>query len=64
MADHMVKGMRSADSADSGAPEKAGGKKPYTSPVLEVWGPLAEVTKAVGTSGHKDGGRKPYNRTH
>jgi hypothetical protein len=38
-------------------------KKPYTSPVLKVYGTVRDLTKAVGTRRSSDGGRFPRNRT-
>jgi len=37
-------------------------KKPYQPPKLLVYGDLAEMTKAIGTKGHADGGGNPRKR--
>ena len=31
-------------------------KKPYSSPVIEVYGNIRTITKSVGTTGMNDGG--------
>ena len=39
-------------------------KKTYSTPRLEVYGTLKEITKAVGNKGSSDGGVPPMFRTH
>ncbi len=39
-------------------------KKSYSTPRLEVYGTLKEITKAVGNKGNSDGGVPPMFRTH
>lgn len=40
-------------------------KKPYLSPILTIYGTVKELTRAVGTSGRKDGGhRLLHTKTH
>jgi hypothetical protein len=43
-------------------PSKRTIKKPYQPPKLLVYGDLAEMTKALGTSSKLDGGTKPRKR--
>jgi len=38
-------------------------KKPYSSPVLTVYGTVRELTQMVGTVGTADGGTFPKYRT-
>jgi hypothetical protein len=38
-------------------------KKPYTQPVLTVYGTVRDLTKTVNASGTADGGFFPRNRT-
>jgi hypothetical protein len=40
-----------------------GPKKPYSSPVLTVYGTVQELTQKVGLVRHTDGGRFPRVRT-
>jgi len=44
-------------------PVKQDGKKPYTSPILTVYGTVRELTQKVGLVRHTDGGRFPRPRT-
>jgi hypothetical protein len=37
-------------------------KKPYQPPKLHVYGDLAEMTKALGKKGSRDGGVRPQKR--
>lgn len=39
-------------------PSERPARKPYQSPKLLVYGDLTEMTKAVGTGGKLDGGKK------
>jgi hypothetical protein len=39
-------------------------KKPYSCPVITVYGTVKELTQTVGIRGHKDGGHFPSGRTH
>ena len=44
-------------------PRKTGGKKPYSSPIITMYGTVQELTQhKPGSSGH-DGGTRPLNRT-
>jgi hypothetical protein len=38
-------------------------KKPYSSPILTVYGTVRELTQRVGLRRHRDGGRFPRVRT-
>jgi len=38
-------------------------KKPYTPPVLTVYGTVRQLTQTVGPRRHADGGRPPQSRT-
>lgn len=38
-------------------------KKPYSSPILTVYGTVRELTQKVGLRHHADGGRFPRIRT-
>jgi len=40
-----------------------GTKKPYSSPILTVYGTVRELTQRVGLRRHRDGGRFPRIRT-
>lgn len=42
---------------------KRGEKKPYTSPILTVYGTVQELTRAVGLRRTRDGGSFPTTRT-
>ncbi|HYA89619.1 MAG TPA: lasso RiPP family leader peptide-containing protein [archaeon] len=44
-------------------PVKPDGKKPYTSPLLTVYGTVRELTQKVGLLRTQDGGRFPRVRT-
>lgn len=39
------------------------GKKPYSSPILTVYGTVQELTRAVGLRRTRDGGSLPQIRT-
>jgi hypothetical protein len=39
-------------------------KKPYSSPVITVYGTVQVLTQHIGLRGTKDGGRFPTGRTH
>jgi len=45
-------------------PAKRGGKKPYSSPVLTVYGTVQALTRKVGLSGQSDHGSRLKVRTH
>lgn len=44
-------------------PVKRDGKKPYTSPILTVYGTVRELTQKVGLRRQPDAGRFPRVRT-
>lgn len=39
-------------------------KKPYSCPVITVYGTVRELTQTVGLRGNRDGGSFPSYRTH
>lgn len=39
-------------------------KKPYSTPVLTIYGTVRDLTKSLGRHGGKDGGKAPTIRTH
>lgn len=43
--------------------EPVAAKKPYRSPVIQVYGDIRAITKAVGQSNNADGGMQPKNNT-
>lgn len=45
-------------------PVKREPKKPYSSPVLTVYGTVRDLTKRNGPIGKNDGGRFPRGKTH
>ena len=45
-------------------PVKREPKKPYSSPVLTVYGTVRDLTNKIGLAGQKDGGLFPRNKTH
>jgi hypothetical protein len=45
-------------------PVKRDHKKPYSSPVMTVYGTVQELTQKVGLRGNKDGGRGLTSKTH
>ena len=45
-------------------PGKRDNKKPYSSPIITVYGTVQELTKKVGRRGKADGGRAPRVKTH
>jgi hypothetical protein len=46
-----------------GKPVKREPKKPYSKPTLTVYGTVRELTRSVGTAGHRDGGTPPHFKT-
>jgi len=46
-----------------GNPVKRAPKKPYSAPVLTVYGTVQELTRKVGLRHRRDGGRAPRVRT-
>jgi hypothetical protein len=46
-------------------PVERDNKKPYSSPMITVYGTVEELTKKVGIKGNSDGGRSSQaNKTH
>ena len=45
-------------------PVKRDNKKPYSSPIITVYGTVRELTQKIGIHGNSDGGRSPRSRTH
>ena len=45
-------------------PVKRDNKKPYSSPIITVYGTVQELTKKVGLRSHADGGHFPRVKTH
>lgn len=45
-------------------PVKREPKKPYSSPVLTVYGTVRDLTNRNGVRGQSDGGKFPRNKTH
>ena len=45
-------------------PVKRDNKKPYSAPLITVYGTVQELTQKIGLRGTKDGGRFPSARTH
>jgi hypothetical protein len=45
-------------------PVKRDNKKPYSSPIITVYGTVRELTQKVGLRGHNDGGRLLQSKTH
>ena len=39
-------------------------KKPYSCPVITVYGTVKELTQTVNVRGHSDGGSFPAYKTH
>jgi hypothetical protein len=39
-------------------------KKPYSTPVLTIYGTVRELTQAKGLRSTKDGGKFPHIKTH
>ncbi len=39
-------------------------KKPYSSPLITVYGTVRELTQKVGIRRHSDGGTFPRSKTH
>lgn len=39
-------------------------KKPYSSPIITIYGTVQELTKKIGLGGSQDGGVFPRNFTH
>jgi hypothetical protein len=44
-------------------PLEQGEKKPYSTPVLTVYGTVRELTQMVGIFHHRDGGNFPRSNT-
>jgi len=44
-------------------PVKREPKKPYSAPVLTVYGTIRDLTKRNGVIGHNDGGKFPRSKT-
>lgn len=38
-------------------------KKQYEAPRFEIYGNIQQITQAIGTDGHGDGGAHPRNKT-
>jgi len=45
-------------------PLKEVNKKPYSSPIITIYGTVQELTKKLGLGGNADGGGFPRNHTH
>jgi hypothetical protein len=45
-------------------PVKQEPKKPYSSPIITVYGTVQEITKTVSIHGHKDNGTGNRSKTH
>ena len=45
-------------------PAVQGTKKPYSSPIITVYGTVRELTQLVFGSTNADGGNAPRNHTH
>jgi hypothetical protein len=45
-------------------PVKRDIKKPYSSPLITVYGTVRELTQKIGLRGRSDGGRAPRAHTH
>jgi hypothetical protein len=45
-------------------PVKRDNKKPYSSPIITVYGTVRELTQKIGIHGQIDGGRAPRGKTH
>jgi hypothetical protein len=45
-------------------PLKRDTKKPYSSPIITIYGTVQELTKKIGSGGAPDGGAFPRNFTH
>jgi hypothetical protein len=45
-------------------PVKRDNKKPYSSPIITVYGTVRELTQKVGLRSRTDGGRFPRSKTH
>jgi hypothetical protein len=45
-------------------PVKRDKKKPYSSPIITVYGTVRELTQKIGIRGKSDGGRFPHGKTH
>jgi hypothetical protein len=39
-------------------------KKPYSTPVLIIYGTVQELTQTTGLRATKDGGKFPHHKTH
>jgi hypothetical protein len=45
-------------------PVKRDNKKPYSSPIITVYGTVRELTQKVGLNRNNDGGHFPHVKTH
>jgi hypothetical protein len=45
-------------------PVKRDNKKPYSAPIITVYGTVQELTQLVGATQTNDGGVFPRNKTH
>jgi hypothetical protein len=45
-------------------PVKRDNKKPYSSPIITVYGTVQELTQRVGFTKNNDGGQFPRTKTH
>jgi hypothetical protein len=45
-------------------PVKRDNKKPYSPPIITVYGTVRELTQKVGVRRHNDAGAFPRNKTH
>jgi hypothetical protein len=45
-------------------PVKRDNKKPYSSPIITVYGTVQELTQKVGLRSNNDGGHFPRTKTH
>jgi hypothetical protein len=45
-------------------PVKRDNKKPYSPPIITVYGTVRELTQKVGIRRHSDGGQFPRAKTH
>lgn len=45
-------------------PVKRDNKKPYSPPIITVYGTVRELTQKVGMTANRDGGHFPRTKTH
>jgi hypothetical protein len=45
-------------------PVKRDNKKPYSSPIITIYGTVQELTQRVGLRSRNDGGHFPHVKTH